>query len=131
VPRFQRTATVLLVIFGGACTDTSADEGRLLFAENCTACHGRDGKGRGPMTDHLKIAPGDLTRLAQRNGGTFDAEYVFRVIDGQVEVAEHRFMPMWGEVFEEQLTDYPHAAERAVPFVRALTDYLESIQLDE
>ena len=82
---FRRVTMALLAFSAGACADNRVEEGRDLFAEHCTPCHGIDGKGRGPVADPLGLAPTDLTRLA----------------------------------------------ERAVPYVRALTAYLESIQVAE
>ena len=45
--------------------------GAELYAANCASCHGREGKGKGPMAQTLKVKPPDLTKLSKRNGGTF------------------------------------------------------------
>jgi len=39
----------------------SVARGALLYATNCTACHGVDGRGRGPLAASLPIRPADLT----------------------------------------------------------------------
>jgi len=39
----------------------SVARGATLYAANCTACHGADGRGGGPMAASLAIRPADLT----------------------------------------------------------------------
>ena len=36
--------------------------GQALFADNCANCHGRDGRGNGPVAASLRIRPADLTQ---------------------------------------------------------------------
>lgn len=45
--------------------------GRDLFEFYCASCHGRDGRGGGPVVPALRVVPPDLTTIATRNGGTF------------------------------------------------------------
>jgi mono/diheme cytochrome c family protein len=75
-----------------------ADKGRTQYAENCAGCHGGDGKGAGPLSAKLKTKPADLTLLAKRNHGSFDAAAVYQMIDGRNGRAAHRNaeMPIWG-----------------------------------
>jgi mono/diheme cytochrome c family protein len=44
---------------------TSPASGQEMFVNYCAACHGKDGKGDGPAAPALKVAPADLTALAQ------------------------------------------------------------------
>ena len=46
-------------------------QGPALYTAYCAVCHGRDGKGAGPMAKSLRVAPPDLARIAMRNGGRF------------------------------------------------------------
>jgi len=62
--------------------DVSAEEGALLFQNNCAACHGTDAKGMGDFGQQLFTMPPDLTVLAADNGGVFPRDYVLGVIDG-------------------------------------------------
>ncbi len=66
-------------------------------------CHGRDGKGNGPVASALKVAPADLTRLARRNGGAFPRQRVeaFITNGGDVLTPAHgnSDMPVWGPIF--------------------------------
>lgn len=74
-----------------------------LFAFYCATCHGRDGKGNGPVAAALKTAPPDLTLLARRNGGTFPQRRVeaFVTNNGETPASAHGTteMPVWGPVF--------------------------------
>ena len=68
----------------------------------CASCHGKTGKGDGPVAASLKTAPSDLTSLASRNKGTFPRERVAAVIaEGKPANAAHGppDMPVWGLVF--------------------------------
>jgi mono/diheme cytochrome c family protein len=77
--------------------------GRDLFEFYCATCHGRDGKGSGPVVAALKTPPPDLTLLARRNGGRFPRQRVeaFVTNDGGVLTPAHGSsdMPVWGPVF--------------------------------
>jgi mono/diheme cytochrome c family protein len=42
-----------------------------LFRFYCASCHGREGKGDGPVASALNRRPPDLTTIARRNGGRF------------------------------------------------------------
>ena len=57
--------------------------GDSVYKTYCATCHGKTAKGDGPLSKHLRFAPPDLTRLAKRNEGKFDAASVFRMIDGR------------------------------------------------
>ena len=77
--------------------------GRDLFEFYCATCHGRAGRGNGPVAAALKVPPPDLTRFAQRQGGTFRREQVERFVanDGGVLTPSHgtTAMPVWGPIF--------------------------------
>jgi len=40
-------------------------EGAVLFAANCRACHGSEGRGDGPAGENLSPRPSDLTHILQ------------------------------------------------------------------
>jgi mono/diheme cytochrome c family protein len=77
--------------------------GRDLFEFYCATCHGRDGKGNGPVAAALKVPPPDLTRLAHDNGGKFSRQRVETFVndEGRVLVPAHGTsdMPVWGPIF--------------------------------
>jgi mono/diheme cytochrome c family protein len=86
-----------------ASADESADvrAGRDSFEKHCELCHGAEGRGDGPLSDELKVAPADLTHIAQRRGGTFPEVEMREIIDGRRMVRAHgkSDMPIWGRAF--------------------------------
>jgi mono/diheme cytochrome c family protein len=102
-------------------------EGSALYFAYCASCHGRDGKGGGPVSPALKVQPPDLTTLARRNKGQFPREQVEKTILGEDETTiAHgtREMPVWGPIFGQIEWDQDLRNVR----VRNLSTYLESIQ---
>jgi mono/diheme cytochrome c family protein len=100
--------------------------GMTVFVDHCASCHGRTGHGDGPRVKELTSRPSDLTKLAERNGWTFPAAEVARVIDGADRAHRAGEMPLWGTVFRTDQTPAGEAAAKAR--VDALTLYLEFIQ---
>jgi mono/diheme cytochrome c family protein len=101
-------------------------EGKDSFAAYCAVCHGHDGKGGGPAAPALKMPVPDLTMIAKRHGGTFNAIAIERIVAGLDKApAAHGTgdMPMWGPVFRET-QDQTIATMR----LRNLVKYLQSIQ---
>ena len=103
---------------------TPAVDALQMFQSYCSPCHGKEGKGNGPVASALTKAPADLTKISARNGGTFPAVRVSRFIEGVDVVAAHgtRDMPLWGSLFRS-LGD--GVGELRVANLR---DYLRTIQ---
>ena len=133
--------TILAFLLLSACTpatppEGSAAEGALFFAENCSGCHGTDGKGNGPDAAGLELRPADLTQIAARNGGSFPGDWVMNTIDGfHRDAPAGTAMPVFGaDRFDDVIGD-TIIVERTegigtpipVMFV-ALESYLASIQ---
>jgi len=106
---------------------TYVPPGRQMYREYCAACHGSNGKGRGPVAASLRKPPPNLTTLAQRHGGPFPEEYVTNVLRFGTGFSAHGSseMPVWGPLFQ-YLENYNEAAVRQR--IKNLCDYLESIQ---
>ena len=107
------------------------------FRTYCSACHGIDARGHGPVAKELKTPPPDLTNLASRAGGNFPTEAVFQKIDGWNMPTAHGTsdMPVWGErfVLEELgsgvlLEDARKATNATLRRISRLVKYLETIQ---
>jgi mono/diheme cytochrome c family protein len=95
--------------FAAAAQAEDLDIGKSEFLSSCASCHGADAKGKGPVSDQLKIPPPDLTMLAKNNNGEFPTDAVYKTIDGMKAVPAHgtREMPIWGERFNP-IVNLPH-----------------------
>lgn len=101
--------------------------GRDSFDRYCTACHGADGRGTGPVASALKTPPADLTTLAERNGGSFPRQRVSSFIEG----TDRSFtahgtsdMPVWGSTFRGLESSDARVKVRLANLVA----YVESLQ---
>jgi mono/diheme cytochrome c family protein len=103
-------------------------DGASIFRNNCAACHGLDGRGKGPLSRILKRDVPDLTRLSQRNDGTFPAVHVRNTIvfgaDDLLPAHGSKAMPIWGPIFHEIDSDQDLGNVR----LDNITRYLQSIQ---
>ena len=101
-------------------------DGAELFKAYCATCHGRSGKGGGPVASVLETPPSDLTVIAKHNGGVFPATRMRAVIAGDELVKAHgtREMPIWGPIFHQVERDQDFGNVR----LQNVTRYVESIQ---
>jgi len=107
-------------------------DGAAFYAENCTSCHGAEGRGDGPAAAGLKPKPTDLTTLSAKNGGTFPAARALSFIYGDPKDGHlARVMPEFGPAMAEDtvpveidgiLTPTPRE-------LAGLLEFLESIQV--
>ena len=105
----------------------SSMAGRDLYQFYCATCHGKDGKGSGPVVPALRQRPPDLTTMAARNGGTFPRDVALSLVTGGRELpAAHgsREMPVWGPIFHA--LDANDTANRLR--IENVVDYLGSLQ---
>ena len=111
-----------------------AARGRTSYRLYCRNCHGKDGKGDGPIAELLKVQPADLTALTENAGGEFaagqfPADSVYETIDGRNDVRAHgsREMPVWGFSFQD-----PSRSEDQEDEVREqildLVEYVRTLQ---
>jgi mono/diheme cytochrome c family protein len=123
----------------GAPSERARDEerarieaGAQLFSGYCASCHGFDARGGGPVAPMLTLPPADLTRIAARRGGRFDAAEVAAFIDGRIDVTAHgrREMPVWGRVFDDRNENLMSDETLLSPgMIFAITAWLESVQV--
>ena len=103
------------------------ESGATLFRTYCASCHGADARGAGPMADHLRRLPPNLTSFALRNGGVFPSERLRRIIDGRDIPAHGSFeMPVWGDAFRR--TREGLSEEAAAARIDAIVRHLAAIQ---
>lgn len=106
----------------------NAAMGSYLFKTYCASCHGATAQGDGPLASSMRRRPANLTEIFTRNKGAYPRELVHRIIDGREKVAGHGGpdMPVWGDAFMRTSDDSTEASVRHR--IRALVDYLETIQ---
>jgi len=108
-------------------TVVSPVDGRQMFTDYCAPCHGRDGRGEGPLASGLQRSPTNLTELARNNRGRFPELRMTSVLEfGVTSSGNHSSqMPVWGPVFVRISHLSPNDKDlRIVNLIR----YLESIQ---
>ena len=95
-----------------------------LYSKHCASCHGTTGRGNGPLSEHLRRTPPNLTQFTRRNGGVFPAASVYRILEGG-DIASHgnREMPVWGDVFK-----IGHSPSEVKARIDAIVRYLAGIQ---
>ncbi len=107
------------------------------FISSCAACHGADGKGKGPVAEVLSTKPSDLTQITNNFSGQFPDEHIYKVIDGREMINPHgdKQMPIWGHRYIAEAhvlaNQVPHDVDaQALRFGRiiSLVRYVESIQ---
>lgn len=107
---------------------TSPANGRQMYHNYCAPCHGRDGKGSGPVAPALRQAPTDLTVLSRDNNGKFPTSHVAAVLRFGSDHPAHGSvtMPIWGPLFASM--DSHHTGLRQLRIAN-LCDYLKTIQV--
>lgn len=120
-----------------AATAQDPDPGRLEFENQCSVCHGPDGKGNGPLADVLKVRPTDLSVLQKNNGGILPFQQVYEIVDGRKFVGAHgaREMPIWNKRLADQAIFFlgPNATRKQIDAfvaerIRALIGYIGKLQ---
>ena len=106
-------------------------DGAELYALNCANCHGTYGEGDGALTPDLNVVLLDLRYLSERNGGTYPAEFVEKIIDGRETRAAHgpTGMPVWGAEFARSEGTSESAEARVSLKIQAIVDFIASIQI--
>jgi hypothetical protein len=131
--RRQPLFVLIAVLVGGLLASTAFGQappggasGSTIFGLYCASCHGTSAKGDGPLASSMRTRPADLTGIARRNGGTFPADQVARIIDGRDPVKGHGGgdMPVWGDAFAKSRDDTTTVEEK----IQRLVNYLQSVQ---
>ena len=125
-------AGLLLLLFTAGTVHAGDEAGRTLYLRYCASCHGREGRGDGPVAPALCEKPPDLTQIAAVHGGVFPFEAVFEAIDGTRTVRAHGVseMPIWGEVFQVDPASPLEQQILASGKMIAIARYLRTLQRD-
>jgi len=96
--------TLALIIVGtvvGNSYGQNQAEGKKLYTNFCSACHGDTGKGDGPSGSALPARPADHTNGAVMNQLN-DKSLVDVITKGGSAVGKSSFMPAWGSSFNDK-----------------------------
>lgn len=121
-----------MVAAGGillGCQPAPPVQREALYRRYCASCHGLLGRGDGPVAEHLTPKPPDLTKLKERYG-RYPLDEVMQAIDGRRTIRAHgeSAMPVWGEVFEEEVKEAPYTRRTALLKVQAIAEYIGTLQ---
>ena len=98
------SVTLALIIVGtvvGNSYGQNQAEGKKLYTNFCSACHGDTGKGDGPSGSALPARPADHTNGAVMNQLN-DKSLVDVITKGGSAVGKSSFMPAWGSSFNDK-----------------------------
>src|SRR5262249_51197750 len=107
----MRTYLAPLALMGTLLASTTSiagaptpDPGPAIHLPYSGASHRPHGQVDGADGSFMTPKPADLTRLAEKHGGTFPFQQVMAYIDGTQDVRAHGdpVMPVWGEEFRAQ-----------------------------
>ncbi len=85
----------------GASLEAGIEAGEALYQQHCLTCHGRAGRGDGPIAASLQPRPADL---AEHGPFASDAYWFWRIREGgQVEPFDSE-MPAWKDELSEEQT---------------------------
>jgi mono/diheme cytochrome c family protein len=121
------TACAVTLSACAAATDETRS-GMELYMNYCSACHGREGEGDGPVGAVMQIPVPNLRALQMRNDGMFPADAVRAYVDGREIPASHgdRRMPIWGNVFQwNEDEDSEQVARRRIDAVITFVEQLQ------
>jgi mono/diheme cytochrome c family protein len=106
------------------------DQGQKLYLQYCASCHGKAGAGNGPVAAYLKIKVPDLTVLKKKQKGVYPLDYVMSTIDGRRAVRAHgdRQMPVWGEVFSEEVAKEKYKELTTLLTAKLIAEYVGTLQ---
>ncbi len=124
-------STLMLLTFSQrAASAAETDQGQKLYLQYCGSCHGKDGRGNGPVAAHLKIKVPDLTVLKKKDKGVYPLDYVMSTIDGRRAVRAHgdRQMPVWGEVFREEVAKEKYKELTTLLTAKLIAEYVGTLQ---
>lgn len=127
-------ATSTLIFGLAACAPKPEVVGRSIYNDNCTSCHGKTGRGDGPLAGQLDRPVPDLTIIARENAGVFPMAEVLETIDGYTRRVRYgrTIMPEFGIALQAgPLVKFDSGDGIPTPTpsrMIAIAEYLRSIQ---
>ena len=108
----------------------TANQGKEMYMQYCSSCHGQDGKGSGSVSAFLKVKVPDLTLLKKNNQGIYPLDQVILAIDGRRKLRSHgdSKMPVWGESFSREVKDPKSAEATGALKEKVIAEYVATLQ---
>ncbi|HSE91027.1 MAG TPA: cytochrome c [Candidatus Binatia bacterium] len=108
----------------------ATDSGQQVYMQYCASCHGKEGRGNGPVSPYLKIKVPDLTVLQKNNKGIYPMGKIMSAIDGSRIVRAHgdREMPVWGEIFRKEAEAAKYTELTSLLKTKMIAEYLATLQ---
>lgn len=112
--RFLITVPLVLIVSFTSFAHADLEQGKRLYKENCTPCHGDLGKGDGAGARALPVRPADHTNAAlmSKRSDTFLRDVITK---GGGAMGLSPFMPSWQGLFND------NEIQDLVSYVRSLT----------
>lgn len=116
---------VLVVTVSSAQAEDRSRWGQAEYLRYCSACHGEDADGNGPVSNVLTPDPPALTSLRAKFGNPLSTRFV-EFVSGATMPRAHGTsdMPVWGRVLRDKAGDDLEAVE----ILWKITRYLDQIQ---
>jgi mono/diheme cytochrome c family protein len=123
---------VFQLVFVGHSIVYAADtkQGKEMFMQYCSSCHGQNGRGDGSVSAFLKVKVPDLTLLKKNNKGIYPLDQVILAIDGMRKLRTHGDpkMPVWGVIFREEVKDLKSVEATVGSREKAIAEYVATLQ---
>ena len=105
IPALLMTLGTLVLVAALRAQAADPEEGKKLYMQYCSSCHGQSGKGDGPASAALNPKPRDHTDKAYMS--QLSEDHVFKVIkEGGASVGKSPLMPPWGpSLKDDQIKD--------------------------
>jgi len=130
--QFSAWGMIFGLVFMGQSLAYAADgnQGKEMYMQYCSSCHGPDGKGSGSVSAFLKVKVPDLTFLKKNNKGVYPVDQVILAIDGRRKLRSHGDpkMPVWGESFSSEVKDAKTAEVTIGLKEKAIAEYVATLQ---
>lgn len=127
---FLASLLLLAASSGASAEEYVAMSGKDLYGRFCASCHGKAGRGDGPVANSLKVEVPDLTQIARRAKGGYPRDRIDKIIDGRYTIGAHgtRTMPVWGEDLSRLEVGNPDAERSTRLIIQRLADYVWLLQ---
>jgi mono/diheme cytochrome c family protein len=124
------TVLFLCLGLGTKIWAAETDQGQQFFMQYCASCHGKDGRGNGPVSPYLKITVPNLTLLKKNNKEIYPMAKVMSAIDGSRVVRAHgdREMPVWGEIFRKEAEAAKYTELTSLLKTKMIAEYVATLQ---